>query len=451
MTLIRTKPEIKKEINFSLDNISTHILKNGMKLFYLRKEKLPMIRLNLVVEAGGKFDFFSNSGTARLTSQMIDEGADGLTALELSDEFDLLGTDFNISADNDFIVFSLQSLTENFEKSLELFSKVILKPDFSEKEFEREKKKLLVNILQLKDDSERIAEQIFDKIIFVKHYYALPVNGYLDTVERIDLNDLKNHYSKYFKANNSFIAAAGNLSSEEIFQLVEKYFIGYSSISEIISLPENFEVSDKKLFIYDKSDSVQTEIRVGYLSGKRNISDYFSKLLLNTIFGGQFNSRLNSNLREKKGYTYGISSQFVYTKNSGYFSIGTSVSSENTFDAVKEILSEIENLKKGVTTEELNFAKTSLTRKFPLNFENYRQLTSNLSALAIHSLPLSYFNEYLGNLNSVTIEQVNEQAVKLSQADMKIILVGNRKSIEKEFTEKGFELISVNEKGEVLH
>lgn len=451
MTLIRTKPEIKKEINFSLDNISTHILKNGMKLFYLRKEKLPMIRLNLVVEAGGKFDFFSNSGTARLTSQMIDEGADGLTALELSDEFDLLGTDFNISADNDFIVFSLQSLTENFEKSLELFSKVILKPDFSEKEFEREKKKLLVNILQLKDDSERIAEQIFDKIIFVKHYYALPVNGYLDTVERIDLNDLKNHYSKYFKANNSFIAAAGNLSSEEIFQLVEKYFIGYSSISEIISLPENFEVSDKKLFIYDKSDSVQTEIRVGYLSGKRNISDYFSKLLLNTIFGGQFNSRLNSNLREKKGYTYGISSQFVYTKNSGYFSIGTSVSSENTFDAVKEILSEIENLKKGVTTEELNFAKTSLTRKFPLNFENYRQLTSNLSALAIHNLPLSYFNEYLGNLNSVTIEQVNEQAVKLSQADMKIILVGNRKSFEKEFTEKGFELISVNEKGEVLH
>lgn len=450
MTLKRTKPEIKKEISFSLDNISTHSLKNGMKLFYLRKEKLPIIRLNLVVEAGGKFDYFTNPGTARLTSQMIDEGADGLTALELSDEFDLLGTDFSISADNDFIIFSLQSLTENFQKSLELFSKVILKPDFPEKEFEREKKKLLVNIFQLKDDPERIAEQIFDKIIFAKHYYALPVSGYLDTVEKISLTDVKNHYSKYFKANNSFIAAAGNLTSEEIFQLVETYFNGYSSSSEIISLPEKFEVSDKKIFIYDKSDSVQTEIRVGFISGKRNISDYFSKLLLNTIFGGQFNSRLNSNLREKKGYTYGISSQFVYTKNAGYFSINTSVSSENTFDAVEEILSEIENLKNGVTTEELNFAKTSLTRKFPLNFENYRQLTSNLSALAIHNLPLSYFNEYLGNLNSVTIEQVNEQAVKLSQADVKIILVGNQKSIEKEFIEKGFELIAVDEKGEVL-
>lgn len=449
MTFIRTKPEIKKEIKFSLDNISTHTLKNGMNLFYLRKEKLPMIRLNLVVEAGGKFDFFTNPGTARLTSQMIDEGADGLSALELSDEFDLLGTDFSISADNDFIIFSLQSITENFEKSLELFSKVILKPDFPEKEFEREKKKLLVNILQLKDDPERIAEQIFDKIIFANHYYALPVSGYLDTVEKINLNDVKNHYSKYFKANNSFIAAAGNLTSNEIFQLIEKYFNNYSSSSEIISLPEKFEVSDNKIFMYDKSDSVQTEIRVGYVSGKRNLSDYFSKLLLNTIFGGQFNSRLNSNLRERKGYTYGISSQFNYIKNAGYFSISTSVSSENTFNAVKEILSEIENLKNGVTIEELNFAKTSLTRKFPLNFENYRQLTSNLSALAIHNLPLSYFNEYLRNLNSVTIEQVNQEAVKLSQADMKIILVGNRKSIEKEFTDKGFNLLAVNEKGEV--
>uniref|UniRef100_A0A832DHF0 Insulinase family protein n=1 Tax=Ignavibacterium album TaxID=591197 RepID=A0A832DHF0_9BACT len=450
MTLIRTKPEIKNEIKFSLDNISTHTLKNGIKLFYLRKEKLPMIRLNLVVEAGGKFDFFTKPGTARLTSQMIDEGADGLTALELSDEFDLLGTDFSISADNDFIILSLQSLTENFEKSLELFSKVILKPDFPEKEFEREKKKLLVNILQLKDDPERIAEQIFDKIIFANHYYAMPVSGYLDTVEKVNLNDVINHYSKYFKANNSFIAAAGNLTSEEIFQLIEKYFDTYSSSSEKISLPEKFEVLDKKIFVYDKSDSVQTEIRVGYLSGKRNISDYFSKLLLNTIFGGQFNSRLNSNLREKKGYTYGISSHFVYNKNAGYFSISTSVSSEITFDAVKEILSEIKNLKNGVTEEELNFAKTALTRKFPLNFENYRQLTSNLSALAIHNLPLSYFNEYLRNLNSVTIVQVNEQALKLSQADMKIILVGNRKSFEKEFTEKGFELVKVDERGDLV-
>ncbi len=450
MTMNRTKPELKNEIKFRLDNIATYTLSNGLKLFYLRKEKLPMIRLNFVIEAGGKFDALASPGTARLTSQTIDEGADGLSALELSDEFDLLGTDFSISADNDFIIFSLQSLTENFCKSIELLSKVILKPDFPGKEFEREKKKLTVSIMQLKDDPEMIAEQIFDKIIFGNHYYGLPVRGYLGSVENINLNDIKNHYQKHFKAENSFIAAAGNIPYEDFFHSAEKYFNTLPSSSEKILLPESIEASDKKVFVYNKPDSVQTEIRIGYLSGRRNLSDYFSKLLLNTIFGGQFNSRLNSNLREKKGFTYGIHSQFIYYKNSGYFSISTSVSSENTFEAVKEILSEIQNLEKGVTKEELEFAKTSLTRKFPLNFENYRQLTSNLSALAIHQLPLSYFNNYLQNLNTVTLYQVNEQAKKLSQADMKIILVGNKNTFENDFKNNGFELMNVNEKGEVL-
>lgn len=450
MSVTRTKPELKNEIKFQLDNIATLTLENGLKLFYLRKEKLPMMRLNFVVEAGGKFDFLSKPGTARLTSQVIDEGADGLSALELSDEFDLLGTDFSISADNDFIIFSLQSLTENFDKSIELLSKVILKPDFPEKEFEREKKKLTVSIMQLKDDPEMIAEQIFDKIIFGNHYYGLPVRGYLDTVENIFPDDIKNHYMKYFKAENSFIAAAGNIPSEEFFHYAEKYFNTFLSSSEKILLPESIETPDKKVFVYDKPDSVQTEIRIGYLSGRRNLSDYFSKLLLNTIFGGQFNSRLNSNLREKKGLTYGIHSHFIYHKNSGYFSINTSVSSENTFETVKEILNEIQNLENGVTKEELEFAKTSLTRKFPLNFENYRQLTSNLSALAIHNLPLSYFNDYLQNLNSVTQEQVNEQAKKLSQANMKIILVGNKNTFEKDFSSNGFKLMNVNERGEIL-
>lgn len=450
MSLTRTKPELKNEIKFQLDSIATHTLENGLQLFYLRKEKLPMMRLNFVVEAGGKFDSLSKPGTARLTSQVIDEGADGISALELSDEFDLLGTDFSTSADNDFIIFSLQSLTENFDKSIELLSKVILKPDFPEKEFEREKKKLTVSIMQLKDDPEMIAEQIFDKIIFGNHYYGLPVRGYPDTVENIFPDDIRNHYLKYFKAENSFIAAAGNISSEEFFLYAEKYFNKFSSSSEKFLLPESIETPDKKIFVYDKADSVQTEIRIGYLSGRRNLSDYFSKLLLNSIFGGQFNSRLNSNLREKKGFTYGINSHFIYHKTSGYFSISTSVSSENTFEAVKEILNEIQNLENGVTEEELGFAKTSLTRKFPLNFENYRQLTSNLSALAIHNLPLSYFNDYLQNLNLVTLEQVNKQAKKLSHTDMKIILVGNKNTFENDFKNNGFDLINVNERGEVL-
>ncbi|MEP0860764.1 MAG: insulinase family protein [Ignavibacterium sp.] len=449
MNSFRTKPNIKNELKFQLENISVKEFSNGLKIFYLQKEKLPLIRLNFIVEAGSKFDSLSIPGLARLTSAMIDEGAGGLSSLELSDEFDLLGTDFNISTDNDFIVLSLQSLTENIERSLELLSLVITKPDFPESEFEREKKKLLVSILQLKDDPERIAEQIFDKVIYQDHYYSFPVRGYYDTVEKINLQDIKKFYENLFKADKSFIAAAGNISSEKFYQLVEKYFKGYKSSDTKIVLTEKNITFDKKVFVYNKPESVQTEIRVGYVSGKRNANIFFQKHLLNTIFGGQFNSRLNSNLRERNGFTYGVGSQFVYQKDSGYFIISTSVNTKNTLAAIKEIKSELEKLKDGVTSDELSFAKTSLSRKFPLNFETYRHLTSNLSALGIHNLPIDYFNNYLNNLNAVTIEEINTEALKLSQADMKIVLVGNKDSFADEFIKNGFELVDVDERGNI--
>ncbi len=447
MNSLRTKPEIKNGLKFELGKISVNEFSNGLKIFYLQKDKLPLIRLSFLIEAGSKFDSLSIPGLARLTSAMIDEGAGGFSALELSDEFDLLGTDFKISTDNDFIGLSLQSLTENFERSLELLSYVILKPDFPEKEFEREKKKLLVSILQLKDNPEQIADQIFDKAIYHDHYYCLPVSGYPETVEKINLRHIKNFYDSSFKANRSFIAAAGDISADLFYKIVEKYFKNYTASETNISLADKIIPDNKKVFVYDKPESVQTEIRVGYVSGKRNNADFFQKHLLNTIFGGQFNSRLNSNLRERNGFTYGISSQFAYHKDSGYFIISTSVGTENTFAAIREISDEIEKLKSGITNEELTFAKTSLTRRFPLNFETYRHLTSNLSYMAIQNLPLNYFNTYLKNLNAVTIDEVNTEAKKLSDADMKIILVGNKESFAEEFLKNGYELTDVDEKG----
>lgn len=447
MNSLRKKPEIRNELKFQLEDIFVKEIPNGLKIFYLQKDKLPLIRLNFVIEAGSKFDSLSFPGLARLTAAMIDEGAGGLSSLELSDEFDLLGTDFKISADNDFIVISLQSLTENIERSLELLSLVILKPDFPETEFEREKKKLLVHIIQLKDDPERIADQIFDKVIYQEHYYSLPVSGYYDSVEKITLNDIKNFYANSFKADRSFLAAAGNITAEEFYNLIGKFFKDFTQSDSNLTLSDKLTPTDKKIFVYNKPESVQTEIRVGFVSGKRNIKDFFQKQLLNTIFGGQFNSRLNSNLRERNGFTYGINSQFSYNKDSGHFLISTSVSTENTFAAIKEISNELDKLKYGVTTEELTFAKTSHTRRFPLNFETYRQLTTNLSALAIQNLPIDYFNTYLNNLNAVTIDEVNAEAEKLSQADMKIILVGNKDSFADEFLKNGYELVEVDEKG----
>ena len=161
----KNKPEVKSEISFNLPQPLELFLANGLRVIFIQKNKLPMIRMSLMINAGSKFDSANKSGLSHLTSLVLDEGADGMNSLELSDEFDILGSSFNISTDNDLINISLQTLSDKFERSLQLFSKVLLKPSFHQQEFEREKKKLITRILQSKDEPDYLADQIFDKIL----------------------------------------------------------------------------------------------------------------------------------------------------------------------------------------------------------------------------------------------------------------------------------------------
>jgi zinc protease len=164
---------------------------------------------------------------------------------------------------------------------------------------------------------------------------------------------------------------------------------------------------------------------------------------VNLVLGGQFSSRLNLNLREKHGYTYGVHSRFSYLKEAGYFGVSTSVGIENTIKALKEIISEIRNIKEGLTTEEIKFAKSSLTRRFPSNFETYRQISSNISSKVIHNLPDDYFETYIQKINSVSLEEVNEIANNsIYPEDLITVLVGDSKKI--------FEQVNGEELGETI-
>jgi zinc protease len=149
--------------------------------------------------------------------------------------------------------------------------------------------------------------------------------------------------------------------------------------------------------------------------------------LLNIVLGGQFTSRINLNLREKHGYTYGAGSSFNYYKNDAYFGVSTSVGIENTCNALNEIFYELNNIRNGVTEEELSFAKSSITRKFSLNFETFRQVASHIIGRVIYDLPDDYFEEYIENINTVTINEVNIAATKNILPDnAMIVLVGDK-------------------------
>ncbi len=454
MSFDRTqKPVPTANLEFIPPVIEEIKLNNGLRVFYLYKDKLPLIRLNLMIDAGSKYDPGDKKGLAYLTSLVLDEGADGLNALELSDEFDLLGSNFNVSTDNDSINLSLQCLTENFERSFELFSKVLLNPSFNEDDFNREKKKLITQILQSKDEPEYLADQIFDKIIFgASNQYSFPVIGYEDSVNSINLNDIINHYNNFFSPSNSFLVIVGNTPREQLMLLLNKYLIGFTNSFTKQQLSFNSTSQRKKIFIYNKPGSVQTEIRVGQVTQKRNNKEYFQKLMFNAILGGQFTSRINLNLRERNGYTYGATSRFQYFKETGFFQVATSVAAENTGKALNEILFEISNIKTGITDQELEFAKSSITKKFPMNFETYRQIVSNVSGKILYDLPDDYFETYIDKINHVSKIEVEQAArTSINDAELVVVLVGDKNLIEDKINNLGFDITEVDINGEIIN
>jgi|WetSurMetagenome_2_1015567.scaffolds.fasta_scaffold06232_4 zinc protease len=450
MIIDRTKkPASSSQINFKLPKTEEFKLSNGLNVYYIHKDKLPLIRINLMLNAGSKFDPKYKNGLSYLTSLVLDEGADGMNALELSDEFDMLGSDFSLSTDNDLINISLQSLSDKFEKSLELFSKVLLKPSFNEQDFEREKKKLITRILQSKDEPEYLAEQVFDIVTLGNsNGYSSPVSGYEDTVNPISLDDAKDYYKRFFIPSNSALVVVGDINKEELNHLLSIYLSNWADEKNSFTFNDSLTDQSRKIYLLHKEGSVQTEIRVGHLTEKRNQKDFFQRYLLNTILGGQFTSRINLNLRERNGYTYGATSRFQYYKDTALFEVSTSTGNENTGNALKEILFELENIQKGITDTEIEFAKSSIIKKFPLNFETYRQIASGITGKILYNLPDDYFDNYISNINSVSKSAVEQTAnAFIHNEHLSIVLVGDKNILMDKISNLGIEVLEVDIKG----
>ena len=446
MQINRTKrPASTSQIDFMPPKIKKFDLTNGLKIYFNNKTDLPIVRMNFLVNGGSKLDPNDQKGLCNLLAMCMDEGAGQYNSLQLADEFEMLGAQFTISCTDDFIILSLQVLTENFLPALKLLSDVVTQPHLKEDDFNREKNKVLVRINQSKAEPDYLADIAFVYFLFGNDSdYALPVEGIERTVQNIQLNSVKYSYSNLFTPLNSTLVTVGNLD-EEFFQgELEIVFGKWNHTSLINNRTINLNKTTRKIYLINKPDSFQTEIRTGHLSSKRSEDDFFQKQIVNLILGGQFSSRLNSNLREKNGFTYGIHSQFNYLEEAGYFAVSTSVDAANTSAALREIYSEIYKIKSGVTQEELDFAKSSLTKKYPSNFETFRQIASAISTKVIHNLPDNYFETYIEKVSSLQLNNINSIANKSICPDEIIsVLVGDSTKILSQLDKNEFGEIEV--------
>lgn len=432
------KPEPKAEVEFNLPSVSKLALNNGVELLYIRKNNLPLISLSLISSAGCKFDPNEKKGLSILTASLADEGAGDLDSLQFSEALEFLGSSVSVSSDSDSMFIGLLTLTENFDKSLKLYSDVIKKPRFDEKDFLREKKKASIRVLQYKDNPGYLASVIFEKLIFGNIPYGLPDIGTDITIERIHNGDIKLFYETLITPDNSVLVAIGNIDQNELLDKLNSTFSDWNKYP-----PPIFEMSPPEsarpgIYFVHKKDAAQTELRIGHLSSGRNSSDYFAKMVLNNILGGQFSSRINLNLREDKGYTYGASSAFSYNQQAASFCVSAAVNIQNTADSITEILYELDRIRKDVNDKELRLSKSSIIRKFPSLFETYGQISRNLINKIIFSLPDDYYEQFAGNVKRVELHDVIKAAVTNILPDKLIILaVGERDIIKPQLENLG--------------
>lgn len=445
------KPVPENEISFTLPEIEMFKLRNGLKILFVNKSSLPIVRFNLVVNSGSKVDEQNKKGLSNLFGMMLDEGAGKFNALQLSDEFDALGTSFNIGTSQDSTYVSMQTLKENMEESIELFSLVLTKPKFAEEDFEREKRKILTRLIQVQDEPDEIADNVFEKIIFgIDNPYTNPTIGLEKDINNFTINDVRKFYNNFFQPDNAALIVVGDTNKNELLKILNRDLNDWPKGENINLEYKKAEEQNSKFIVVHKENTVQSEIRAGHLTSKRNEKDFYSKLLLNTILGGQFSSRINMNLREAKGYTYGAFTKFTNYMDDAYFYLSTSVGIENTGNTIKEIIYEINKIQDGVLTEEVDFAKSSIMRRFPSGFETYGQIAANLTGKVIYSLPDGYFNNYLDKIKITTLDDINKAAQKNIFPDKMIyVIVGDKTKIIPQLKELEIkEIEEVNNNGD---
>lgn len=433
------KPKEGKTPSFSLPKIQEGVLSNGLKLMLVEQSDLPIVQMQFVFQTGATYDPVEKPGVFNLMMRMMDAGTKKRSLLEISDEFAFLGSRFSASTNYDGTFISVTSLKKDLDKTLEITTDILQNSIFPETEFIRIKNETLTGLVQQKDRPEVIVGKVFSKILYGEtHPYGNPVDGTEESVKNISIEDVRMLFDKFIHPDNATLIVVGDVKMNELKSLLEKHLKAWKNgENKIGNIPPVKAEFIPGIYIVDKAKAPQSQIRVGSIGVQRNTFDYFALEVMNMILGGAFNSRINWNLREQKGYTYGARSNFAFRKEAGPFSAGGGFKSSVTDSCVYEILTEIKKMRDtDVTDEELEFAKNSLVRGFPRTFETLGQIAGYLGSSVLYNLPDDYYNSYIQNIEKVTVQNVRAVSEKYLQPDkMVIVIVGdvelNKSALEK--------------------
>ena len=409
-------------------------LANGLAVWLVEKHKLPLVAMSLVIQSGADQDPAGKPGVATMTAELLDAGTGSRDVLQIAEELEFLGASMSFRANTDASVGNAVTLTKHLDRTLALFADILTNPVFPEKEFERIRTQRVTSLLQQRDRAAIVASNALMHVMYGTHHpYGNDASGTEASLKSMTRNDIVAFYKASYRPGNATLIVVGDIAMNDLLPRIEKSFAAWEQAQVALRIPPDVLPARRRMvYLIDKPGAPQSEIRIGYPALARSTPDYFPVSVMNRILGGQFSSRINLNLREKRGYTYGARSAFIFLKHPGPFMASGGFVSAKTDSSVEQLVAEIKRMHaEGITAEELAFAKKGMTGAFALNFETQAQVANTLQNLVLYGLPDDYYATYLQNIDGVTLEDVRRVAAAYLNPDaMAILVVGDAKLVK---------------------
>ncbi|MFM7357810.1 MAG: M16 family metallopeptidase [Sediminibacterium sp.] len=424
-------PALAQVKNLELPTPVRFTLSNGLKVVLMEKHNVPMVQVNLLIQTGNYDDPLGKEGLSSFAMDALDEGAGSFSALQLADEIEFLGAQIGSDSRPFSSEVNCTAPVSRLQQVLSLMSTIALKPTFDAKEIERLKKLRLNGLLQSYDEPNAIAQRAFYQLMFTE---ASPYGRFANdrSIRSYTREDLLAFHKTHFVTGNSTLIVAGDVTRQSIQPLLEKYFAAYpKGNAPSQKRPVPAQVKGRPIYIIDKPGAAQSVVSIGRLGPARNDPAYYAVNVLNTILGGSFTSRLNSNLREQHGYAYGAGSNFSFWNIPSPFIASSSVQTDVTGPALGEFFIEFDKIRTPVPADEMTRGKNYNALGYARLFETNSDLAGTLGAQILFQLPDGYYNGYVGKVLSVTGDEIRAAANQFIVPDnMLVVIVGDRAKIE---------------------
>ena len=442
-----TRPEQTAPRPPALPTFQKTKLSNGLTLFVAVEKALPLVSFQLVIKGGSNQDPADKPGVTSLMFNMLEEGAGDYDALAFSDRVADLGASFGGGAGRDECGIGISGLTRNAKAMLGLLSDAALRPRFGAEDFDRLKERTLATLVRRRGSPQGLASDYMPPVLYgADHPYGHPVTGTIESVKTLSLADVKAQYEQMFAPRHAAVIVVGDIDLETAQKQVESAFGAWDRTGgDLRAVPSLAPQRRREIVLINKPGAAQTFTMMGRPVFGRGHPDEVPLTLANAVFGGTFASRLNMNLREDKGYTYGANSAVAFRTGTGVL-LGYAALQQNvTAAGLKEFFGELKTLKKRPPTEdEVGDAKAGRVRSLTGQFQRIGAIAGAASALFIYDLPLDHFAELPNRYSQASLEAVRRAAVEyFDPAVMKVLLVGDAKVVSRQLKKAGYNRVKV--------